>query len=343
VSHLVECVPNFSEGRRPEVLNALAQQVQSTPGAQLLDRSADRDHNRSVLTFAGTPDAVRAAMEAAVAVALEKIDMGRHEGQHPRIGAVDVIPFVPLGETTMDECVALARDFGRRIAERFELPVYLYARAALRSEREVLADIRRPQYEGLRELISRPEHAPDFGPQRLHPTGGATAIGARPFLIAYNINLESTDVELARRMARRVRERSGGLPRVQALGLYLDDLRCAQVSMNLLDYTVTPLWLVWETVGALARAEGIELRESELIGLCPLAALADVADHAGVDTSMPDEERITAAAAWLRIRDFEPTMALELRLAAGMAARPAADGATSAAEGATSAAEGNAN
>lgn len=321
MSHLVECVPNFSEGRRPEVIDALADQVRSTPGAQLLDRSADRDHNRSVLTCAGPPDAVSAAMEATVAVALEKIDMTRHEGQHPRIGAVDVIPFVPLGETTMDECIELARAFGKRIAERFELPVYLYGKAAYRSERQVLANIRRPQYEGLRELISTPEYQPDFGPHRLHPTGGATAVGARPFLIAYNINLESTDLELAKRIARRVRESSGGLPRLQALGLYLDDLRCAQVSMNLLDFTVTPLWLVWETVGALTRAEGVELRESELIGLCPLAALTDVADHAGVDPSMPDEQRITAAAARLRIRDFEPSMALELRLAAAATAQ----------------------
>jgi glutamate formiminotransferase / 5-formyltetrahydrofolate cyclo-ligase len=320
VSNLVECVPNFSEGRQPEVIEALAEQIRSTPGAQLLDRSADPDHNRSVLTFAGEPGAVSAAMEAAVAVALDRIDMTRHEGQHPRIGAVDVIPFVPLVETTMDECIELARAFGRHIAERFELPVYLYARAAFRSERQALAAIRRPQYEGLRELISTPEHQPDFGPPRLHPTGGATAVGARPFLIAYNINLESTDVELAKRIARRVRESSGGLPRVQALGLYLDDLRCAQVSMNLLDYTVTPLWLVWETVGGLARAEGVELRESELIGLCPLAALTDVADNAGVEPSLSDEQRITAVAAWLRIRDFEPGMALELRLAAATAA-----------------------
>lgn len=316
MSRLVECVPNFSEGRRPEVVDALADEIRATPGVRLLDRTSDRDHNRSVLTFAGPPDAVSAAMEAAVAVALEKIDVTRHEGQHPRIGAVDVIPFVPLGETTMDECVELARAFGKRIAERFELPVYLYAKAAYRSERQVLSEIRRPQYEGLRELISTPDHQPDFGPHRLHPTGGATAVGARPFLIAYNINLDSTDLELAKRIARRVRESSGGLPRVQALGLFLDDLRCAQVSMNLLDYTVTPLWLVWETVGSLARAEGVELRESELIGLCPLAALTDVADHADVEPSLPAEERITAAAAWLGIRDFVPTMALELRLAA---------------------------
>lgn len=315
MADLVECVPNFSEGRRLAVVDALAEAVSTTAGVQLLDRSADRDHNRSVLTFAGPPGRVAEAMEAAVAVALEKIDMRGHEGQHPRIGAVDVIPFVPIGEMSMDECVALARSFGRRIADRFALPVYLYARAAQRADREVLADIRRPQYEGLRELISQPAHTPDFGPARLNPTGGAVAVGARPFLIAYNINLGSKDIELAKRIARRVRERSGGLPRVQALGLYLEDLGCAQVSMNLLDHSVTPIWRVWETVRAQAADEGVELRESELIGLCPLAALLDVADHIGAHEGT-DEERAKEAASWLRIRNFSPLMALELRLAA---------------------------
>jgi glutamate formiminotransferase len=315
MAKIVECVPNFSEGRRPEVIDAIASRVEETPGAYLLDRTSDSDHNRSVLTVAGAPDAVTSAMEAAMEEAIERIDMRRHEGQHPRIGAVDVIPFVPLGETSIGECIELARDFGRRVAERFELPVYLYARAALRPDREVLADIRRPQYEGLRDLISRAEHVPDFGPPRLHETAGAVAVGARPFLIAYNINLDSRDLELARSIARRVRERSGGLPRVQALGLYLQDLDCVQVSMNLLDHTVTPMWKVWEAVREAARAEGVEPRESELIGLCPLAALIDVADHAGIDAGIPDEERISRAAEWLKVRDFEPTMALELRLA----------------------------
>jgi glutamate formiminotransferase len=312
---LVECVPNFSEGRRADVVDAIARRVELTPDAYLLDRTSDPDHNRSVLTIAGASDAVTSAVEGAVEEAIERIDLRRHDGQHPRIGAVDVIPFVPLGDTTIDQCIELAREFGRRLAERFDLPVYLYAKAALRPDREVLADIRRPQFEGLRDLIALPEHAPDFGPLRLHETAGAVAVGARPFLIAYNINLDSRDLELARRIARRVRERSGGLPRVQALGLYLEDLDCAQVSMNLLDHTVTPLWRVWEAVGEAARGEGVEPRESELIGLCPLAALIEVADHASIDPSLADEERITRAAGWLKVRDFEPTMALELRLA----------------------------
>jgi glutamate formiminotransferase / 5-formyltetrahydrofolate cyclo-ligase len=313
---LVECVPNFSEGRRPEVVDAIAARVSGTRDVHLLDRTSDIDHNRSVLTFAGTPDAVTAAMEAALAEALERIDMNEHTGQHPRLGAVDVIPFVPLGDTTMEECVELARGFGKRIAERFDLPVYLYARAASRPERVNLPDIRKPQFEGLSDLISTPEYAPDFGPARLHPTAGAVVVGARPFLIAYNINLESADVDLAKRIAKQIRESSGGLPRVQAMGLYLEHLNCAQVSMNLLDYTVTPMWRVWEAVRDAAEVENVALMESELIGLCPLQALMDVADHIGVPRRVETKERLTWVADWISIRDFEPTMALELRLAA---------------------------
>jgi len=316
---LVECVPNFSEGRRVDVVDAIAGRVRATAGVHLLDRTSDADHNRSVLTFAGAATDVAAAMESAVEEAIARIDMNAQAGQHPRIGAVDVVPFVPLAGTTMDEAIELARGFGERIAQRFDLPVFLYAKAAQRSDREVLADIRRPQYEGLRDLIGEPGNAPDFGPARLHPTAGAVAVGARPFLIAYNVNLETRDLELAKDIARRVRERSGGLPRVQALGLDLAELGCVQVSMNLLDFSVTPMWRVWETVTALAADEGVTARESELIGLVPLAALVDVADHAAISPALAVEERITQAAAWLKARDFEPTMALELRLAAAQA------------------------
>jgi glutamate formiminotransferase len=308
-------VPNFSEGRRVEVLARLREAIETTPGVRLLDRTADADHNRSVITFAGAPGPVTDAMERAVAVAIAAIDMNEHRGEHPRMGAVDVIPFVPIGATTLDECVVLARAFGKRIAERFALPVYLYAAAASRSERTRLPDIRKPQFEGLSDLIGQPEWEPDFGPARIHPTAGAVAVGARPFLIAYNVNLESTDVDLAKRIAKRVRESSGGLPKVQALGLWLEELGCAQVSMNLLDFTITPLWRAFEEVAGLATAEGVAVRESELIGLAPLAALLDVADHAGVERGLPVEERLRGAAAGLKLRDFDPSMALELRLA----------------------------
>ena len=316
VARLVECVPNFSEGRRPEVVDRLAAAVTRTPGALLLDRTSDASHNRSVLTLAGEPEAVVRAMEQAVEVAVGEIDMERQTGEHPRIGAVDVIPFVPLGDTTLDECVELARSFGARLAARFDLPVFLYAAAATRSDRVKLADVRRGQYEGLKLEIGNDGRQPDFGPARMHPSAGAVAVGARPFLIAYNINLASTDIELARRIARRVRESGGGLPRVQAMGVALDHPSCAQVSMNLLDFAVTPLWLVWDTVRAEAAADGVELRESELIGLCPLAAFLAVADHAGFAADAPVEERCAAAAGYLRLRDFSPMQVLELRLAA---------------------------
>jgi glutamate formiminotransferase / 5-formyltetrahydrofolate cyclo-ligase len=313
---LVECVPNFSEGRRIEVVDELADEVARTPGVTLLDRTSDPDHNRSVLTFAGDERPIADAIEAACATAIERIDLRTHRGQHPRLGAVDVVPFVPLEGSSMADCVRLARTFGARIADRFGLPVYLYAEAATRPERRVLSDIRRPQFEGLADVIATLEHEPDYGPARVHPTAGATVVGARPFLIAYNINLASDDLAFAKHIASAIRERNGGLPRVQALGLELHDLACVQVSMNLLDHTVTPLWRVWEEVGRLARSGGVGVRESELIGLAPLEALRAVADHIDVDPALPVEGRIGEAATWLRIRDFEPTMALELRLAA---------------------------
>ena len=297
MARLVESVPNYSEGRRPDVVDRLAGAVAGTPEVHLLDRTSDASHNRSVLTLAGEAEAVTEALEASVAVAVETIDMERQSGEHPRIGAVDVVPFIPLGATTMDDCVALARAFGARVAERFEIPVYLYARAATRPDREKLADVRRGQYEGLKAAIgSDPDRRPDFGPARTHPTAGAMAVGARPFLIAYNINLASTDLELARRIARTIRESGGGLPKVQANGFRLDDPTCAQVSMNLLDFAITPIWRVWEAVEAEARAAGVEPAESELIGLAPLAALLDVADHAGAPTELPVEARLAAAA-----------------------------------------------
>jgi glutamate formiminotransferase len=320
VARLVECVPNFSEGRRLEVVDRLAEAVTGTPGALLLDRTSDASHNRSVLTLAGKAGAVVRAMERAVEVAVGEIDMERQSGEHPRIGAVDVIPFVPLGESTLDECIQLARDFGARIAARFDLPVFLYAAAATHADRVKLVDVRRGQYEGLKLEIGQIGRQPDFGPARMHRSAGAVAVGARPFLIAYNINLDSTDIELARRIARRIRESGGGLPRVQAMGVALDDPACAQVSMNLLDFSVTPLWLVWDTVRNEAAGDGIEPLESELIGLCPLAAFLDVADHAGVDRSASIEARCEAAAGYLRLRDFSPMQVLELRLAAAQGA-----------------------
>ncbi|MBF6605855.1 MAG: glutamate formimidoyltransferase [Chloroflexi bacterium] len=327
---LIESVPNISEGRRPDVVDRLVAAVVSVPGVHLLDRTSDASHNRSVLTMAGDSDAVCTALERLIAGAIAEIDMARHAGEHPRIGAVDVIPFVPLGESTLEDCVELARGFGRRIAERFDLPVYLYAAAATRSDRVRLADVRRGQYEGLRTEIGQAGREPDFGPARIHPRAGAVAVGARPFLIAYNINLASHDLELAKRIARRVRESGGGLPRLQANGFEVHEPergheRRAQVSMNLLDFTVTPLWLVWETVRDEAANDGIALAESELIGLAPLASFLAVADRAGVDPQQPTTERLAGAARFLRLRDFSPLQTLELRLEAAQGGSAAAD------------------
>ncbi len=261
------------------------------------------------------------AMDRVVEVAIGEIDMERQAGEHPRIGAVDVIPFVPLGETTLDECVELARDFGARIASRFDLPVYLYAAAAIRSDRVKLADVRRGQYEGLKVEIGQDGRQPDFGPARMHPSAGAVAVGARPFLIAYNINLVSTDLELAKRIARRVRESGGGLPRVQAMGVGLAAVPGQPRLRPGLDEPARLLrsprcgWCGRRS-GPRPPRDGVELLESELIGLCPQAAMLEVADHAGFDPSAPVEDRCAAAAGYLRLRDFSPMQVLELRLAA---------------------------
>jgi len=311
---LIESVPNVSEGRRLDVIDRLAVEIQSVDGVHLLDRTSDASHNRSVFTLAGPADAVSDALERLVAAAVREIDMDEHWGEHPRIGAVDVIPFVPLGDTTMDEAIELARAFAARIATRFDLPVYLYAEAARRSDRVKLADVRRGQYEGLKVEISQHGREPDLGPPKMHSSAGAVAVGARPFLIAYNINLESPDIDLAKRIARRVRESGGGLAKLQANGFFIDELQRAQVSMNVLDFRVTPLWRVWETVRAEAAEDGVDLYESELIGLAPLAAFLDVADHVGTRTDAPMNERLASAARFLRLRDFSPLQALELRL-----------------------------
>lgn len=311
----VECVPNFSEGADATTLAALAAAIDEHAGAWLLDHSADPDHGRSVYTLAGYPGRVMSAVEAAVAVAIERIDMRTHAGRHPCLGAVDVIPFVPLGDTTMEQCVAGARDFAARLADRFDLPVYLYREAARKPERRVLADIRRPGFAGLAEAMSRAGGEPDLGPARPHPSAGATIVGARPFLIAWNIQLSSTDVAVARRIAGRIRERDGGLPAVQALGVDLPSQGCVQLSMNILDHDRSPLWRVWEEAERLAADEGVSLLDSELIGLVPARALVDVADHIGSASYHTAEQRLHESAGHLRIRHFDPSMVLEVRLA----------------------------
>lgn len=270
---LLECVPNVSEGRRPEVVARLVAAVTSAPGIRLLDVSSDPDHNRSVLTLAGEPGDLRAALLALYASALREIDLTRHSGVHPRVGAVDVVPFVPLGDTSMQEAVAAAEALASEVAERFGLPVYLYEQAARKPERRRLADIRRGGFEGFPARMADPAWAPDFGPPRVHPTAGITVIGARFFLIAFNVVLETADVAIAKAIARKVRESGGGLPAVRAMGVHLESRGRAQVSMNLVDFRQTSVLAAFHRVREEAEALGTRLLESELIGLMPEAAV----------------------------------------------------------------------
>ena len=275
----LECVPNVSEGRRPEVVARLAAAASSPPGVTLLDVSSDPDHNRSVLTLAGEVEGLVQGLLALYEVALAEIDLRRHDGVHPRVGAVDVVPFIPLGETPMAAAVAAAERLAPEVARRFELPVYLYESAARVPERSALAAIRKGQFEGFAAKLREPLWAPDFGPARVHPTAGVTVIGARFFLIAFNAVLDTPDVAVARAIARRVRESGGGLPAVRAMGVYLASRGRAQVSMNLVDFRRTPVLRVLETVRAEAAALGASVVEGELIGLMPEeAALGAVRD-----------------------------------------------------------------
>ena len=285
---LVECVPNFSEGRDPAVLDALRQAIVAVPGVKLLDVQADASHHRSVFTFVAPPAAAVEAALRAMQVATTRIDLTKHRGEHPRMGATDVVPFVPVRGVTMDDCVQLARQLAERVARELAIPVFLYARAATRPERERLPDIRKGEFEGLRERIGADAAAdPDFGPKKIHPTAGATAIGARPFLVAYNIYLDSADVGIAKEIAKRIRTSSGGLPAVQASGFEVNGQ--AQVSMNLLDIDVTPPAVVFAAVAAEAKARKVAVTKSEVVGLIPERAilgagaavlkLPDAADH----------------------------------------------------------------
>ena len=268
----LECVPNVSEGRRPQVVARLAAAASSFPGVRLLDLSSDPDHNRSVLTLAGDADGLQAALLALYKTALAEIDLARHQGVHPRVGAVDVVPFVPLGDTPMATAVAAAERLASEVARRFGLPVYLYERAARRPGRTALADIRRGGFEGFAAKITDPAWAPDFGPARVHPAAGVTVIGARFFLVAFNAVLETPDAGIARAIARKVRESGGGLPAVRAMGVYLASRGVAQVSMNLVDFRRTPILTAFQRVRQEAEALGTRVIESEVIGLVPEAA-----------------------------------------------------------------------
>ena len=276
---IVECVPNFSEGRRSEVIDQIVAAIKSVRGAVLLDRESDADHNRSVITFVASPDRVVDAALAGARKAADLIDLNTHAGEHPRMGATDVIPFIPITGVTMDDCITLARECGRRMWLEIGVPVYLYEKAAARAERENLASIRKGQFEGIRDDIgANPARLPDYGDPRVHPTAGITAVGARPPLIAYNINLGASDIAIANKIARAVRHQSGGLRYVKALGFELKDRGIVQVSMNMVNFEGTPLFRAFEMVKREAARYGVPVIGSEIVGLVPQQALNAAAD-----------------------------------------------------------------
>ena len=294
---LIESVPNISEGRDGQKIEEIAAQVRAVKGVALLDVDPDSDHNRTVITFVGPPEGVEEAVLRLVAKAVELIDLNRHRGEHPRMGAVDVIPFVPIRGTTMEECIELSRRVGERIWNMFKIPVYLYEESATRPERRDLAEIRKGEFEGFASKIQEPDWAPDFGERRVHRTAGVVAVGARPPLIAYNVNLGTSDLGVARKIAKAVRGSSGGLRYVKALGLALEERGIVQVSMNMTDYEKTPLFRVFELIKREAQRYGVPVVGSEIVGLVPQRALNMVAEF------------------YLQLEDFKEGQILENRIA----------------------------
>ncbi|MCA1585212.1 MAG: glutamate formimidoyltransferase [Acidobacteria bacterium] len=276
---IIECIPNISEGRRAEIIADVADAVRAVTGVRLLDLQSDPSHNRSVLTFAGEAGPLRQAVLELFDHALPSIDLRSHKGEHPRLGAIDVVPFVPIEGVTMAECVALAKEVAAAVAERFEVPVFLYEEASSHPSRRNLEDIRRGEFEGLPAKLADPAWRPDYGPARPHPTAGATVIGARMPLIAYNINLATNRVDVAKKIAAGIRMSSGGFRFVKAMGLTLDERDIVQVSMNLTNYEKTPIFRVFETVKREAARYGVQVLESEIVGLIPANALLEAAAY----------------------------------------------------------------
>jgi len=279
MAKIVECVPNFSEGRDKEIIEAIVDQVRKTAGVKLLDYSFDTDHNRTVVTMVGDPEGVQEAAWRLAKKASELIDMTNHHGGHPRMGATDVIPFIPVSDMTMEECVALAQAVGKRIGEELNVPVYLYEDAANRPERKNLADVRKGQYEGFFAKINEPDWQPDYGPAKMNAKAGATAVGARVPLVAYNVNLGTSDIEVADKIAKTVRYIGGGLRFVKAMGVKLEERNIVQVSMNLTNYGKTAIYRAHEMVKMEARRYGVPVVGAEIVGLLPMQALIDCADY----------------------------------------------------------------
>jgi glutamate formiminotransferase len=305
MKRLIECVPNFSEGRDASKVDALVQTMSSVPGVWVLDREMDADHNRSVITLAGEPDAVAEAALRGTGKAVELIDMNQHTGAHPRVGATDVVPFIPVDGVTLEDCVALARRVGQEIWKRYRIPIFFYEAAATRPDRANLENLRRGQYEGLREeLRKNHDRQPDVGEPKMHPTAGVTVVGARKFLIAYNVNLNTSDVGVANKIARAIRFSSGGLRYVKSMGVDLKARNIAQVSINLTDYEQTPMHRVYEMVKREAERYGAVPVGSEIVGLVPKKAIEMAADY------------------FLQLENFSPSQVFENKLAAALGSAP---------------------
>ena len=295
-SKIVECVPNFSEGRNLEKIEKIVGPFRGREGVKLLDCQRDEDHNRCVVTVVGEPEPLQAAVLEAMGAAIAGIDMRRHEGQHPRMGAVDVVPFIPVKNVDMKEAIELSRRMAEAAAREFNLPIFLYEESATAAHRRNLADIRKGQFEGMPEKVKQPEWKPDFGPVGIHPTAGVTAVGARMPLVAYNVNLGTANLEIANDIARKIRHLSGGLRYCKAIGIDLKDRGIVQVSINMTDYTKTALYRVFELIRIEARRWGVPVVGSEIVGLVPMGALIDTAAY------------------YLQLEDFKPEQVLEFRI-----------------------------
>jgi glutamate formiminotransferase len=294
---LIECVPNFSEGKNKQTIETIRALIQKHPDVTLLDFTPDADHNRTDVTLIGSPEAVKAVAFEIALKCIELIDMNKHKGEHPRMGAIDVVPFIPITEVSMSECVQLANDFAKEFSLKTNVPCFLYEEAAKREDRRNLADVRRGEYEGLKQEIGKnPEKIPDYGPNKMHPTAGATAVGARFFLIAFNVNLGTQNIKIAEDIAKVVRHSSGGYRYVKAKGFEIKERGIVQVSMNLTNYQKTSMFRVFETIKNEAERHGVPVIGSEIVGLIPLEALIETANH------------------YLRLEKFTVDQVLEKRL-----------------------------
>ncbi|MDO5035646.1 MAG: glutamate formimidoyltransferase [Porphyromonas sp.] len=317
---IMECVPNFSEGRNMEVMEAILTPFRNREGVALLDWSHDEDHNRMVVTLVGEPEPLKDAVIEAVKIAVDRIDLTKHKGQHPRMGAVDVIPFIPVKGVTTEEAIELSKEVGRIIGEEIGVPVFLYEDSATTEERRNLAKIRKGEFEGMEEKIQQPEWKPDFGPVQRHPTAGTVAVGARMFLCAYNVNLDAPDVEVATKIAKRVRHIGGGLRFCKGMGVDLTERHQSQVSMNLTNYTKTAIYRAHEMVRMEAKRYGANIVGAEVIGLVPLEALSDsLAYYLGKEKieegEMSIEEIARQVQEYLQLEDFKLDQILEYKLA----------------------------